>query len=106
MCVDFRILNLYMARDNHSPLIIEDYLDLLEGKRYFSLLDLKNGFYHVRVADESVKYMAFVTPLDQYKYLRMSFGLKPVPARFTQHINRVLKELIESGEVVAYMTFL
>ncbi|XP_015433583.1 PREDICTED: uncharacterized protein LOC107189537 [Dufourea novaeangliae] len=95
MCVDYRTLNSSLARDNQPLPIIEDRLDLLEGKKYFSLLDLKDGFHHIRVAEESIKYTAFVTPFGQFE--------KPAPARFTRYVNKVLENFIRRGEVVAYM---
>lgn len=35
-------------------------------KKHFTCLDLKNGFHHVKMDPESVKYTSFVTPLGQY----------------------------------------
>lgn len=51
MCVNFRPLNKIVERD-HFPLpVIEDQVQLLYGKKFFSTLDLKNGFYHVDVEE-------------------------------------------------------
>ncbi|KAL0104005.1 hypothetical protein PUN28_016995 [Cardiocondyla obscurior] len=74
MCVDYRTLNKVTARDNFPLPLIEDQLDLLTGKKYFTTLDLKDGFYHVRMHENSVKYTSFVTPLvrDTGNYLRTS----------------------------------
>jgi len=61
MCVDFRTLNKMTKRD-HFPLpLIEDQLDLLEGKKYFTTLDLKDGFFHIKMHEDSIKYTSFVT---------------------------------------------
>lgn len=49
LCIDFCELNKSLVRDNYSLPIIEDLIDSLSGKKYFSKLDLKNGFYHVRM---------------------------------------------------------
>ena len=67
MCVDFRVLNKVTARDNYPMPLIEDQLAIVRNKRYFTLLDLKDGFYHVPVAPDSVKYTSFVTLLGQYE---------------------------------------
>lgn len=82
---------------------MEDQLVVLEGTKYFSLIDLKDGFHHIRVAEESMKYTAFVTPLGQFECTRMPFGLKKSPSTFQRFVNQVLKEPIERGDVVAYM---
>ena len=103
ICIDYHTVNKYLVRDNQPLPLIEDQLDMLEGKRYFTVLDLKDGFHHIRIADDSVKYTPFVTPFGQYEYLRLPFGLKVAPAKFTRFVNKVLKELIETGEVITYM---
>ncbi|XP_018406547.1 PREDICTED: uncharacterized protein LOC108782710, partial [Cyphomyrmex costatus] len=64
LCVDYRELNKITVKDNFPTPLIDDHLDRLRGKSYFSSLDLRNGFHHVKVADESIKYTSFVTPLE------------------------------------------
>jgi len=64
---------------------------------------LKDGFHHVRMAEDSIKYTAFVTPFGQYEYLKMPFGLKNAPARFQRFVNEVLSDEIKSGNVIVYM---
>ena len=102
-CVDYRILNKYLARDNHPLPLIEDQLTLLNNKKYFSRLDLKDGFFHIAMAEESIKYTAFTTPLGHYEYLKMPFGLKVGPARFQRFIQDALRVLIDSGDVAVYL---
>lgn len=72
-------------------------------KKYFTALDLKDGFHHIHVAEESVKYTAFVTPFGQFEYVKMPFGLRSAPSTFQRWVNRVLKKFIDKGEVVAYL---
>lgn len=97
------MLNKYLARDNHPIPLIEDQLMLLNNKKYFSRLDLKNGFFHINVSPESVKYTAFVTPLGHFEYLKMPFGLKVGPPRFQRFICEAFSKLIESGDVSIYL---
>lgn len=66
MCVDYRTLNKHTVRDNSPLPIIDDLLEKLQGKSYFTRLDLKSSFHHVMVDEESVKYTSFVTPSDQF----------------------------------------
>lgn len=44
MCVDFHALNKVMIRNNYPLPLIEDQLDMLRKKCFFSKLDLKDGF--------------------------------------------------------------
>lgn len=54
--------------------LIDDQIEQLKGKKYFTALDLKNGFHHIKI-NKKLPFTSFVTHLDQFKYLRMPFGL-------------------------------
>lgn len=103
MCVDYRGLNKMTIRDNFPLPLIEDCLEYLEGKSVFTTIDLKNGFHHIGIEEESVKYTAFVTPDGQFEYLRMPFGLKNGPAVFQRFISDVLQDMVRARQVMVYM---
>lgn len=65
------MLNKITAKDNYPLSVIEAQIHALQGKQYFSSLNLKDGFHHIEVAEDSIKYTAFVTPFGQYEYLKM-----------------------------------
>lgn len=74
---------------------------ILYNKKFFSHLDLKNGFYHI--SEESVKYTAFISRFGPYEFLKMPFGLKVGPSRFQRFVQEVFKELIEQGDISVYL---
>jgi len=43
LCVDYRTLNKSMLKDNYPTPYIDDLIDKLSRKKYFTKLDLKNG---------------------------------------------------------------
>lgn len=103
LCVDYRFINKILERDNYPLPLIEDQIDKLRDKCFFTLLDLKDGFHHIDVAEESIKYTSFITPLGQFEYCKMPFGLKTGPSTFQRYINKVFCKMIASGDVVIYL---
>jgi Reverse transcriptase (RNA-dependent DNA polymerase). len=91
LCVDYRELNKVTVKDNFPAPLIDDHLDRLKNKKYFTSLDLKNGFYHVKMSECSIKYTSFVTPFGQFEFQRMPFGLTNAPRVFQRFVNAVLK---------------
>ncbi|XP_062704124.1 uncharacterized protein LOC134286516 [Aedes albopictus] len=103
LCVNFKPLNKLVER-NHFPLpIIEDQISKLQGRKYFTCLDMKNGFYHVDIAEGSRKYLSFVTEEGQYEFNKLPFGYTNSPAIFARYVMKVLKEFVDSGEIVVFI---
>lgn len=103
LCVDYRKLNRKVVKDRYPLPLIEDCLDRLQGSKYFSTIDLKNGFFHVPVEESSRKYTAFVVPDGHYEFLRVPFGLCNSPAIFQKYITAVFRELMVEGIVLTYL---
>ena len=62
-------------RDMYPPPHMEDLLAQLAGKKVFSKLDLRKGYYQVPVAPQDVPKTAVISPCGLYEFLRMPFGL-------------------------------
>lgn len=63
LCIDYRELNKITVKDNFLVQLIDDQIDQLKNKKYFTLLDLKNGFHHVQMSELSIPYTSCVTRL-------------------------------------------
>ena len=75
-----------MIKDTYSILRIQDILDCLQGAVWFTLLDLKSGYWQVELEEASKILMAFtVGPLRFYMHKQMLFGLMNTLAMF-QHL--------------------
>lgn len=103
LCVDFRELNKITIKDNFPAPLIDDHLDRLKNKKIYSCLDLRNGFHHIKVHESSIKYTSFITPLGQYEYLKMSFGLTNAPRVFQRYTSNVFKSMIAADKILIYM---
>jgi len=82
---------------------VEDQLDMLQGARVFSTLDLTNGFFHVRMDESSRKYKAFVVSDGHYEFLQVFFDLCNSLAVFLRSVNMVFRDLMREKVVLAYM---
>lgn len=103
VCVDYRLLNRKMIKDEYPLPIIDDLIDKLATAKVFTALDLKNGYFHLRVNEESIKYTSFVTQKGQYEFLRTPFGLATCPKVFTRFISIIFRDLITKGIVITYI---
>lgn len=52
-CVDYRRLNDVTRKDLYLLPCIDEALDYIAGSRWFSLLDLRNGYWQVELAPEA-----------------------------------------------------
>ena len=69
-------------------------MESLVGARYFSTMDLKSGFWQVKMSEESCQYTAFTLgSMGMYEFLRMPYGLCNVPAMFQCFMQNCLGEL-------------
>ncbi|XP_013856223.1 uncharacterized protein LOC106512073, partial [Austrofundulus limnaeus] len=63
LCVDYRKLNLQTIKDAYALPNLEESFCALTGSKWFTVLDLKSGYYQIEMAEEDEAKTAFVTPL-------------------------------------------
>ena len=73
---------------------MQETMESMVGARFFSSMDLKSGFWQVRMLEKSRQYTAFtVGSLGMYEFLRMPYGLCNAPATFQRLMQNCLGEL-------------
>ncbi|KAJ9517102.1 hypothetical protein QJQ45_002613 [Haematococcus lacustris] len=100
MCIDYRALNKLTVRDRYPLPRIDELFDKLAGKKVFSSLDLQAGYHQIRITEEDVPKTAFLTPVGQFQFKVLCFGLTNAPATFQRVMNTVFKPLINKSVLV------
>uniref|UniRef100_A0A3Q1EK56 Gypsy retrotransposon integrase-like protein 1 n=1 Tax=Acanthochromis polyacanthus TaxID=80966 RepID=A0A3Q1EK56_9TELE len=68
----------------------------MTGAKYFSKMDASNGFWQLRLDEESTRLCTFNTPYGRYSYQRLPFGISSAPEIF----HRAMEQVIEGLEGV------
>ena len=93
-CIDFRHLNAKMKKDSYPLPRMQETMESMEGTRYFSCMDLKSGFWQVKMSEKAHQYTAFtVGSMGVYEFLRMPYGLCNAPATFQRLMQNCLGKL-------------
>lgn len=102
-CVDYRKINEETELDPFPFPVIDEVICNFGGCKYFSKIDLKDGFWNIGLTKETTKFTAFVTPFGHYEFLRLPFGWKNSPPKFQRIITSVLGELLADRKVCCYI---
>jgi hypothetical protein len=100
MCLDYRALNKQTVKNRYPLPLVADCFDKLAKAKVFSKLDLRHGYYQVRIAEGDEHKTTMVTRYKSFEFLVMSFGLCNAPTTFCTLMNDVLRPFLDRFVVV------
>jgi dUTPase len=103
--VDFRHLNgQILTQAAHIPCVADILEDVAREKaKFYSCMDLRQGFLQQGLKRASQKYTAFLYDGKSYCWTRSPQGLKNSPGLFQRLVNKILEDVACPKEVHAYI---
>ena len=99
-CVDYRGLNDATVRNSYPLPLTEDLFDRLTGARFFSIIDLRTGFYQILIAEKDRHKTAFSTSQGLFEYNVLPMGLCNSPGVFMALMNDTFRAYLDQFVLV------
>jgi hypothetical protein len=93
ICIDPVELNKYIIRERYTIPKIEELAPNLSHKKIFTVLDIKDAFYHIALDEESSKLCSFSSVFGTYRFLRAPFGLSCLPELFQRLVHKYFGDI-------------
>jgi len=90
---DYRALNAAILPQVCVPIHIQTLVSSFYNTKIFTVLDLVNRFWQIRLTERAKQKLAIITPKQAPQPTRAMFGIKTLPATFNKLISRVLGDL-------------
>jgi hypothetical protein len=93
-------LNTITIKNKYPLPRIEVLFDQLKDARIFSKIDLRSGYYQVRIKEEDNRKTTFRTRYGHCEFIVVPFGLSNAPAVFMCLMNGVFQEYLDKFVIV------
>lgn len=100
MVIDYRALNAATQRNRYPLPRVDELFDQLQGARYFSKIDLRTGYWQIRVAAEDVPKTAFTSRHGHFEWLVLPMGLTNAPAEFMALMENTFRQELNRSVLV------
>ena len=100
LCIDSRKLNRVMVNNRYLLPRIDDLFDKLRKARFYSKINLRTGYHHLRVRETYIPKTAFRTRYGHFEFTVMPFGLTNAPIAFMDLMHRVFQRYLDQFVVV------
>ena len=100
LCIDYRALNQVTIKNKYPLPRINDLFEQFRGAWVFLKIDLRTGYYQLKIRESDIPKTAFTSRYGLYECTVMSFGLTNAPAYFMGMMNKVFMEYLDKFVVV------
>jgi len=103
MVQDYRYLNEWTIKNNYPLPLISDILENIGTKKMFTKMNLRWGYNNMRIKEGDEWKAVFTMPEGSFEPMVMFFGLTNLPATFQTIMNKLLRDLINTGKVAVFI---
>ena len=96
-------MNEWTIKNNYPLSLISDILENIGMKKLFTKMDLRWGYNNVRIKEGDEWKTVFMMPEGLFEPTVMFFGLTNSPATFQAMMNKLLRDLINTGKVAVFI---
>jgi len=100
LCIDYRELNKVTIKNRYPLPRIDDLFDQLQGASVFFKIDLRSGYYKLKIKPDDIPKTAFRTRYGHFEFLVMPFELTNTPAAFMDMMNKIFQPYLDRFVVV------
>ena len=99
----YRKLNDGTIKNKYPLPLINELIDKVKGAKYITKLDVRWGYYNIRIRKGDEWKAAFRTNMGLFEPTVMFFGLCNAPVTFQAFMNSIFKELLHCDVIVIYL---
>ena len=100
ICIDYKELNKVTIKNKYSLPHIDELFDHLQGSAVYSKLDLRQGYYQLKIREVDISKIAFNSRYGHFEFVVMPYGLTNAPAAFMDLMHRVFRPYLDSFVVI------
>ena len=93
--LDCRAVNKETITLTHPLPRIDETIESLKGKKYFTSLDARSGFHQLPIDEADQPKTAFTTPQGRFQFTKLPFGMLNASFQFQRAIEQVLKDALK-----------
>jgi hypothetical protein len=95
--IDYRALNEVTVKNKYPLPLMDELFDRTKGARFFTSIDLRNGFHQIAIRPEDREKTAFRTRFGHFEYTVLPMGLCNAPGTFMQLMNQTFADVLDKN---------